>query len=422
MSVSLQVVNFDEIFSQLRQPPIIINDIAESTEDEKEGLRSLIFTDYDSDLLKNLPSCECGEIKGEFNIGVHCLNCNTKVSSPLDQELEPILWMRSPQEVQKLINPVIWLMLCQRFTKSGYNVIRWLTDTTYKTSVKPVDVLPELIEVGIQRGYNYFVENFFEIIEYMFNMKKFKGKDINNELLDLIMANKDCIFSDYIPLPNRSLLVVERTGVGVYVDNVITGAIDAIQTIASIDCSLTKHSVRAKENRTAKTIAGLADFYEQYITNQLGTKHGMFRQHIFGSRAHFSFRAVVTSITDKHEYDEVHIPWPVGISLFRYHLINKLMKLDYSVNAAIALLNTYAKVYNPLIDKIFDELIAESPRKGIDVTLNRNPSLARGSIQLCRITKIKKDPSIPTVSFSILIVTPLNADFDGKHIAFVKLF
>lgn len=410
MSVHLELVNFNEIFSQLKHPPIIINDIAESTEAEKEGLKSLIFKDYDSDLLKNLPSCECGAINGEFNIGVHCLNCNTKVTSPIDQELEPILWVRSPQGVEKLINPVIWIMLCQRFTKNSYNVINWLTDTTFRPSVKSVDVLPELIEVGIQRGYNYFVQNFFEIIEYMFNMKKFKNKDSGNELLDLIMQNKDCIFSDYLPLPNRSLLIVEKTGVGVYVDNIITGAIDAIQTIASIDCSLAQHSVRTKENRTTKTIAGLASFYNQYITNHLGTKHGLLRQHNFGSRSNFAFRAVVTSITDKHEYDEVHIPWPVAISVFRYHLINYLQKLGYTANAAIGLLNAYAKVYNPLIDSIFDTLIDASPRKGIDITLNRNPSLARGSIQRCRITKIKKDPSIPTVSFSILIVTPLNAD------------
>lgn len=414
MSITLELVNFDEIFSQLKQPPIIINDIVESTEAEKEGLRSLIFRDYDSDLLKNLPSCECGEIKGEFNIGVYCPNCNSHVASSIDQELEPILWMRSPQGVERLINPVIWVMLCERFTKSSYNIIRWLTDTTYKASVKPVDALPEILEAGIQRGYNYFVQNFFEIIEFMFNMKKLKSKDTTSELLDLIMANKDCIFSDYIPLPNRSLLVVERTGVGIYVDSVITGAIDAIQTIASVDCALTKHTVRAKENRTAKTLAGLSEFYRLYFTNQLGTKYGLFRQHTYGTRAHFSCRAVVTSITEKHDYDEVHIPWPVAISLLRYHLINKLLKLNYTVNAAIALLNSYAKVYNSFIDSLFNELISESPRKGIDVTLNRNPSLARGSIQLCRITKIKKDPSIPTISFSILIVTPLNADFDGR--------
>ena len=34
----------------------------------------------------------------------------------------------------------------------------------------------------------------------------------------------------------------------------------------------------------------------------------------------------------------------------------------------------------------------------------------RGSMQLLRITKVKDDVEDPTVSFSILIVSPLNAD------------
>lgn len=38
------------------------------------------------------------------------------------------------------------------------------------------------------------------------------------------------------------------------------------------------------------------------------------------------------------------------------------------------------------------------------------PSLERGSVQLTRITKVKTDPDIPTVSISILIVKGLNAD------------
>lgn len=49
------------------------------------------------------------------------------------------------------------------------------------------------------------------------------------------------------------------------------------------------------------------------------------------------------------------------------------------------------------------------------------PSLERGSVQLTRITKVKTDPAIPTVSISILIVKGLNADFDGKlHCRLIK--
>lgn len=422
MAVSLELVNLDKVFNQLSQPPIIINDVIETTEEQKDTLKATIFTKYDSDLMKNLPSCDCGEITGEFNIGVVCGNCSTPVVSPIDKDLDPILWMRSPRGVEKIINPMVWIMLSNRFSRSGFDVIRWLCDTTYRAKVQAPDILTDIEELGIERGYNYFVRNFFPIIDALLSLKKYRVKNKEEVLLKLLKEYPDCIFSSYLPLPNRALLVIEQTNVGIYTDPIVPGAIDAIQTIAGIDSEMKNHSLRTKENRTVKTLAGLAEFYENYMKTNLGSKAGTFRQHVFGSRSHFSFRGVVTSITDKHDYDELHVPWGVGISALRYHVINKLFKMKYSVNQSIALLNTHARLYHPLLDKIFQELIDESPRKGIEVTMNRNPSLARGSIQLVRITKIKKDPTIPTISLSIKVVTPLNCDFDGRHLPSLKSF
>ena len=62
------------------------------------------------------------------------------------------------------------------------------------------------------------------------------------------------------------------------------------------------------------------------------------------------------------------------------------------------------------MDNIFKELISESKYGGIPVTHGRNPSLARGSIQLLRITQVKTNLEDPTISFSILITPPMNAD------------
>lgn len=422
MAVSLELVNFDQIFNQLSQPPLIINDVIETSEEQKDQLKNTIFTRYDSDLMKNLPTCDCGEITGEFNIGVFCKNCSTHVTSSVDRNLEPILWMRSPIGVAKIINPMVWTMISNRFSRSGFDVIRWLCDTTYRARVQTPDIVTDIQELGIERGYNYFVSNFFPIINALLTLKKYRVKNKEETLLKLLTEQSDRIFSSYLPLPNRSLLVIEQTNVGIYTDPIVPGAIDAIQTIAGIDSEMKRHSLRTKENRTVKCLAGLAEFYESYFKANLGSKPGIFRQHVYGSRSHFAFRGVVSSITNFHDYDEVHVPWGVGISTLRYHVINKLLKLGYSVNQSIALLNTHARLYHPLLDRIFEELIEESPRKGIEVTMNRNPSLARGSIQLVRITKIKKDPTIPTVSLSIKVVVPLNCDFDGRLLPSLKSF
>ena len=123
-------------------------------------------------------------------------------------------------------------------------------------------------------------------------------------------------------------------------------------------------------------------------------------------------------ITDKHEYDEIHIPWGVATSVFRYHILNKMLArgMCKTVNEGIAFLNAHAKLYSPVLDGLFEELIAESPYGGIPCSLGRNPSLHRSSLQAVRITKIRKDPDIPTIGISILVVRGLNAVFDGDEI------
>lgn len=424
MAISEELVNFNKLFNQLKHPPMIINDIVETSEEEKSTLKNLVFTKYDSDVMKNIPSCDCGSITGEYNIGVMCNNCDTLVISSVDKELEPILWVRAPKGVKALINPAIWIMLTDKFSKAKFDTIQWITDTTYRTGPSDGVIIAELTEAGITRGYNNFIDNFYEIIAKLCELKSFSNKyrGTNDLLLKLIAENKDHVFSQYLPLVNRTLLVIESTTVGTYVDPFVPTAIDAILTVASIDSPDSNHSLRVKENRTAKFLSGLSSYYKNFAKNNLGRKTGNFRQHVYGSRSHFSFRAVVTSLTDAHAYDEIHIPWSIAITIFRYHLINKLIKRGYTVNQAIFLINAHAKIFHPLLDEIFKELIDESPRKGIDVTINRNPSLVRGSIQRVRVTKVKTDIGDNTVSFSILIVTPLNGDFDGRQHCRLKSF
>jgi hypothetical protein len=416
MAVSLELEDFDKTFNSLKAPPLIVNDIVDSSLADKESLKSQVFTRYDSDLMKNVPSCDCGAIAGAAHIGILCNNCNTVVVDKIEKDLEPILWVRAPKGVEKLINPMVWIQLSARFKKSNFNAIEWICDTSYRASQQDYTVIKELQESGIERGYNYFVQNFYEVITKLMEMRRFASriKSISDPLMDLLVQQKHAVFSNYLPLVNRTLLVIEETNVGTYVDPFVPKAIDAILTVASIDTEENKYTQKVKENRTVKFIIGLANYYQNFIKQNLGSKQGIFRQHTYGSRANFSFRSVVTSMTDAHTYDEIHIPWGVGISVFRYHITNKLLKRGYTVNDCINLLNSAAKSFNVTINEIFKELIEESPRKGIDATLNRNPSLARGSIQRVRITAVKEDPSITTISFSILIVTPLNADFDGK--------
>lgn len=405
MGISLQLVNFKILFDTSNRIPIIINDFSESSEDDKEAFNKLIYTKYAGDLLSNMPTCECGDIIGEHNLGITCHNCRTTVQSPTEQDLEPVIWMRAPRGVHALINPIVWTMLNEKFTRSGYEIIKWITDTTYKPTVKTPPVMESVHALGIPRGFNNFVENFDSIIEALFELKGFKQKKGELDPLQvLIRDNRECIFSQFLPLPNKSLLVIEETSMGTYVDPIITGAVDAIRTMVGIDSDLSSHNARTKENRTIKAIAQMANFYDDLARTVLAKKEGIFRKHVFGTRSHFSFRGVISSLTEKHAYDEIYIPWGIGISLFRIHLINKLLRRGFTPNTAIAFLNEHAQKYHVLLDELFNILLQESPLGKIGVIMQRNPSLERGSAQAMYITKVKTDPLIPTVSLSILSV------------------
>lgn len=464
MSVYQRLVNLDQVFNQLATPPIIINDLATNTEEEKEELNKKIYTLYDSGVMEPVAHCECGKLSGEFNLGVICKSCNTAVSSALYQDLEPILWVRAPEGVTSLFNPHVWHILNKAFSISNFSIIRWICETTYNQP-REFKEIKTLQSLGIQRGYNYFVQNFENIIQKLAGLKAFTkpGKrEYVNQVLDVLEQYRDCIFCKYIPLPNRVLLVIEDTNVGRYVDSVYFGLIDAIQMIASVDTVRAKpkkdkppakisvteifkdnpeesvefinltqdqviaspdfldepSNVRKKENKTVRMLHAISLFNNNYYRVNLGSKTGLIRKHVLSSRANFSCRAVITSITTPHEYDELYVPWTSAIGALRYHILNKLIRRGFLANQAVSFLNSYSRVYHPLLDKIFEELINESifedPEtgeilRGIPVTMCRNPSLGRGSILRLRVTHVRKDPNIWTFGLSILAVVSLNA-------------
>ena len=373
MGVCLEMENFDALFASTKNIPIIVNDFSESTEESKNKLNSMMYTKYVGDLLSNVPMCDCGNVTGKHNVGVLCDNCNTVVFTPMDQELEPLIWIRAPHGVRALMNPLMWIMINKKFTRSGFELIKWFCDTTYKATVKTPPILEAVQALGFQRGYNNFVENFDAIMEALFNLKGFRPrKGTEDPLQILLRQQRDCVFSQYLPVPNKSLLVIEETNTGTYADPIINDAIDAIRIMAGIDTELSAHSVRVKENRTVKSFNQLANYYDNFYRNIMAKKEGIFRKHIYGSRSNWSYRGVISSLTDRHDYDEIHIPWGIAVSVFSIHLANKLFRRGFTPNGVKALLNEHSQKYHPLLDELFNELIAESPDKGISAILQRN--------------------------------------------------
>jgi hypothetical protein len=139
-------------------------------------------------------------------------------------------------------------------------------------------IINELAEMGVERGYNYFIDHFNDIMAILFNHKEFKKKrQVKTDYLyHLLQDFPERIFSHYIPLPNKSLLILEQNCTGRWIDPIHVGAIDAIMMIAGIDSPFSDYSVKTKERRTVKALSKLSDFYFNFYKTSLSKKPGIF--------------------------------------------------------------------------------------------------------------------------------------------------
>lgn len=423
MSIHLRLTNFNKLVHQVQGQPVVLNDLQSVTKEDRLRIESLTTSVFrQTDVYSNEPQCECGTTTGGYNKGVVCPVCRQPVTELFSKELMPRVWLRNPAGVSLLINPLMWTMLSKEFTISGFNVIEWLCNTDYvPPGSVPADVLEQIRLLGIQRGYNYFVDNFDHVLPALWSIGVFaKKKDPN--LAKLIADQREAIFSEYLPLPNKAMLIREDTNVGPFIDRMLRSIIDAIQMIRSIDTNTAQFSLRQRENRTVKTIVQLAAFYFDSYHQVFAKKAGLIRRNIAGQRCFWSARAVITSNTKPHVYDELELPWGQAVTLLTVHLKNKLMRLGFNPNEAAAFLYHHTSEYNALLDSLMQMIIEETPnQRGLYCIFVRNPSLSRGSTQRFRITKIKTDPNDQTISLPILSVKAFNADFDGDQMSLMLM-
>lgn len=412
--------SFDEIFNTTTSDKIIVNDINIFNNDYREMLNSLIVKNYTEDTISLIPSCQCGYTQGTYYIGEQCIKCNTVVMENIADSINYLIWAKRPETVEKFISPFVLSLLEEKkikLNKVSIDLVKWLIQPSYRYSkhITPateleIIILSFLKQHKIERTYNSFIINFDKIMIFMnevHNKLEPKKSKVNNYFFSSILENKDKIFSEVLPFPNKVIFAYESNELGKFVDKSIMGPLNSIRRLSGID-SRTSTSL-SKQTKVANSLYDLVTFYRGYLKNNIFSKPGLVRQHMLSTRAHFTARAVITNLTETHEYDEIHIPWAIGISLFREHILNKLNKRGFTYKQSISLLFAYTRIYNPLLDDVFKELIAESGN-GIRVFFNRNPSLTRSSIQTCRITRVKPDIHDNTISLSILIAAGFNAD------------
>lgn len=458
---TVEFPDHERTIARMSHPPLIANDIDTSTKEGEEQLQSILYTRYHGDSITPVPMCSCGYLYGGINNGLICEQCHTECVNPLERPVETTLWIKALDGIHKFITPGVWVVLSETLSTRDWNMMEWLispdipdppeTNPFYRI-VSRLEYTPE------QRNLNYFYENFetimYDILIQMVLRKKPRNiKGLTNEQImelykglregqidafhlllntpigdklneERIFAKfvqkyskqKSRVFSKYLPMPSSAGIVLEANSTGVWYDKVMLIAVDAMYSITNFEKSIQERSFRTKNARMVYCIKKMAEYSYAYVHDRIMGKKAIPRSHYYGGRQPFSMRCVIGPIIGPHEHDELHLPWSPSVQLFRVHITNKLKRMGehpefgrWTPKSINRFIDGYTNRYHPILDQIFEELIREAG-DGIHVLFNRPPSLEKGSLQHCRVTKIKKDPKIKTISMSTNITNPFNAD------------
>ena len=353
-------------------------------------------------------TCDCGKSQGAYRAGSYCAHCKTLVREPTSTELGYNAWLEIPECLPPLLQPLVY-----------HTLDRWMgsikKQSLLNNFLDPEGVLPEKLAERFSTGVTYFYEHFDEIMEYLFteykelmlyNPNRRKEEDRPNEksiaMKEYLKINRKALFTRHYPALDRNLHVLTKQGTMGHADDTSQYILKVAIELANVNLvySMSPNDRITLERGAFSIVTTYATYAETILDNNMLTKYGFFRRHILGSRCHFSFRAVITPITDLSKPDEIKISWSIAILQFKLEVLNLLInRYNMSFTEAQRKHQRALERYDPEIHEIFKTLISECPYIGPPCLIGRNPTLVFGSIQLVFITEVKIDLSDDTVSF-----------------------
>lgn len=424
MAITQRYLNMDQYFRTTDGDKIILNDMSYFNKDDWNLVNLVLKSVYNvTECISTKPACDCGKLEGSFNLGKVCKICSTKCKEP-HEKIKPILWLKAIDSNIKFINPMLWIQIT-RMLDSKLDYMRYFCDTRYNPPKEVPLVVQGILRDVLkeERTYQNTMANLHNILIYLANHSTFKDKDKQTKirlLIDYYTKYNEDLFSNYLPIINKRLFVVENTPKGIFVNPTNANIEDVVKSWLKI-CSETNVSSRRLSNVMGSTMSGLCTLYLKYFKDFVASKTGMFRKHVYGARSHFTFRCIIVSVEGPHEHDAITVPWIVGLTAFRPHVLNKLIKRGYNYRQASNLIFKSVKIFNQEIYDILEELIKEAPDGKIYVQSHRNPSLKQGSSIRVWIKAFNKDPMDYSVKLSALIAKPSNADYDGDELNHIML-
>jgi len=417
----LTIVNYGELFSN--DPDAEAVPIEEATVFKKQNITFYkhILREGSTDLIF-AASCECGCLVGNFYTGVTCEDCETVVATNFANDLQYRRWLVIPEFMPPIIQPTVFKVLDN-----------WMGNCDKKKrllwSFLNINLpFPDELAARFKQGMTYFYENFDDICHYL--LTEYKplcvggGGKRSKGIREFLDANRSAIFCRELPILNKSLHLLTGDNIK-YTDESVPHILRAWMELAATADTYRNGITSATyiDERAAELMEDYYLYTKSIIVKKIASKPGFARKNVFGTRLHFSSRAVITPITDEHQFDELYIPWRIGVASMKLEIINLLQqRMFYSMSDAV---RTHARALTSHVEEVYNvmlELIEESPYKGLPVYFGRNPSLQYGALQQFFVTRIKTDLNDNTIEISPLCISGPNADFDGDAMYMIRLF
>jgi len=435
-------VNLDNVIQRMDKPPIIINQLALDTEEDRKLLESLTVTRYEAtDVFSTVPMCSCRRTKVAEALGTICEHCGTEVVSHHNQAMESELWISVPDGIEYFLSPLPWIFLNQRLSARGFNGLQWAMDSKIpdpeESNKKASSIVNRFKQAGFVRGLSHLKDQFDTIVDVAIRETQSAQKRV--ELLNFIDYYKDALFVKHIPIPSKVAFTIENTAYGNYFDRTMTSAIEAIFSAAGTS---SMRNIKRLESRFTSILVNLTAYYEDVVTNNLSSKSGWLRRVNYGTRMNYSFRNIITSYHGLHEVDTILVPYHQLLTVLEPLVVAHLIReYNHTHSQAQAYVIQHATDKDPLLWEILEMFIDETPpvpvsetahvvtldkggrpvltdlpctlttRKvrtggGIRCALTRYPSLSRSSTQGVRIVGL----SDCEIRISVLALRGPNAD------------
>lgn len=369
-------------------------------------------------------SCDCGQTSGRYNEGVTCMNvfCQTVVTCRdsvydkqgwIDLGGHAIINPRLFADISKIVGPSQLLRIIQQKRVLTVDGVAPDTEGSTPASAGPFDNM----------GMIEFTSRWLEVVEF-YEAKRARQDPRITDHANLLREHASKVVVSRLPIFSQILrpaLLVDKQMIFDEINNLFNLLISNANILAEMT---EDEATELNINSTLLRIQERANEIMQHVIQTLSGKGGYLRGDLLGVRINFSGRNVITPLPMGYKQDEVVIPYLTMLELYRFQITNLLTRMyRVSMMKADEMWNAAQTTFCPRIHAVMLELIRRGNcnGRGLPAFINRNPTIAFGSIIRVRIVGVKVDLTDYTMSLHNGILRLMGGDYDGDVLTLVPL-